>query len=310
MASKQNNTTKTYIGAYKRYERWASDIEELSVFPSNDLATTIYILSLIQIGKSTAVINQFVSASRWLHKLAGHKDPTRSHMVRTVLDGARRSLGKPTVRKEPINTRIINQIHGSLLTKNNTLDLQGLRIMTFILLSYAGFLRYDEAIKIRREDIAFHGTYIALFLQTSKTDIYRNGHTILIARTRTKLDPFVFLHRYLIAADIKPKDECFIFRGIYVHPTTGKQQLKVMDKHISYSTIRDILLTCIQNIGLNPKAYGTHSLRAGGATAAANRGIPDRLFKVHGRWRSENSKDRYIKDSIKRRLKVSLNLGL
>ena len=231
-------------------------------------------------------------------------------MVHTVLDGARRSLGKPTVRKEPINTKIINKIQASLLSKDKTLDLKGLRMMAFILLAYAGFLRYDEAIKIRREDIAFHGTYIALFLQTSKTDIFRNGHTVLIARTRTKLDPFVFLHRYLSAADIQPKDECFIFRGIYVHPSSGKQFLKDMDKHISYSTIRDLLLACIQSIGLDPKAYGTHSLRAGGATAAANRGIPDRLFKVHGRWRSESSKDRYIKDSIRRRLKVSLNLGL
>ena len=31
-----------------------------------------------------------------------------------------------------------------------------------------------------------------------------------------------------------------------------------------------------------------HSLRAGGATSAANAGIADRLFKRHGRWASEN----------------------
>ena len=38
-----------------------------------------------------------------------------------------------------------------------------------------------------------------------------------------------------------------------------------------------------------------HSLRAGGATSAANVGIPDRLFKRHGRWASENAKDGYVK---------------
>ena len=285
-------------------------MEELSIFPSNDLAITIYILSLIQIGKSVSVINQFVSAARWLHKLAGHKDPTRSHIVHTVVDGARRSLGRPNNPKEPITTKDISRICSSLKNSQGLLDLKGLRLMAYILVSYAGFLRYEEAIKLRREDIAFHGTYIALFLQTSKTDVYRNGHTILIARTKTKLDPFIFLYRYLAMANIEPKDECYIFRGIYIHPTTGEQMLKLKDKHVSYSTIRDILLTAIGQVGLDATKYGTHSLRAGGATSAANRGIPDRLFKVHGRWRSENSKDRYIKDSIKRRLKVSLQLGL
>jgi len=53
-----------------------------------------------------------------------------------------------------------------------------------------------------------------------------------------------------------------------------------------------------------------HSLRSGGATAAANRGIPDRLFKRHGRWSSESAKDGYVKDSIDERLRVSQCLGL
>ena len=48
----------------------------------------------------------------------------------------------------------------------------------------------------------------------------------------------------------------------------------------------------------------------GGASATANIGVPDRLFKKHGRWRSETAKDGYVKDSMKDRLSVSLNLGL
>jgi len=48
----------------------------------------------------------------------------------------------------------------------------------------------------------------------------------------------------------------------------------------------------------------------GGATAAANAGVPNRLFKRHGQWKSENVKDGYIKDSIESRLQVSKKLGL
>ena len=74
--------------------------------------------------------------------------------------------------------------------------------------------------------------------------------------------------------------------------------------------MRELLLEKLEAIGLNPKLYGLHSLRAGGATAAANAGVPDRLFKRHGRWRSENAKDGYVKDSLANRLSVTKDMGL
>ncbi|XP_053398105.1 uncharacterized protein LOC123553335 [Mercenaria mercenaria] len=55
--------------------------------------------------------------------------------------------------------------------------------------------------------------------------------------------------------------------------------------------------------------YCLHSLRSGGATAA-NSGIPDRMFKRHGRWLSDSAKDGCIKDFVDEKLKVSLSLGL
>ena len=51
-------------------------------------------------------------------------------------------------------------------------------------------------------------------------------------------------------------------------------------------------------------------MRGGGAMKAANEGIPDRLFKRHGRWKSDNAKDGYVDDSVERRLLVTKQLGL
>ena len=70
------------------------------------------------------------------------------------------------------------------------------------------------------------------------------------------------------------------------------------------------MLERIKAIGLDPRQFGLHSLRSGGALAAANAGVPDRWFKHHGRWRSENAKDGYIKDKLEDRLSVSKNIGL
>lgn len=46
------------------------------------------------------------------------------------------------------------------------------------------------------------------------------------------------------------------------------------------------------------------------ASAAANALISDRLFKRHGRWKSDKAKDGYIKDNIPSLLSVSLSLGI
>ena len=44
-------------------------------------------------------------------------------------------------------------------------------------------------------------------------------------------------------------------------------------------------------LGYSPDSYGVHSLRAGGATAAANAGVPDRVFKRHGQWKTDGAKE-------------------
>ena len=79
---------------------------------------------------------------------------------------------------------------------------------------------------------------------------------------------------------------------------------------LSYSRMRELLLEKLAQVGLDRTNFGLHSLRAGGASATANAGVPDRLFKRHGRWRSENAKDGYVKDSLSSRLVVTKGLGL
>ena len=61
------------------------------------------------------------------------------------------------------------------------------------------------------------------------------------------------------------------------------------------------MLEAFKDIAPDISAVGTHSLRSGGATAAANAGVPNRLFKLHGRWASESAKDEYVQDSLSSR---------
>ena len=85
---------------------------------------------------------------------------------------------------------------------------------------------------------------------------------------------------------------------------------KPRSKGLSYSRLRELVLEAFKDIVPDISAIGTHSLRSGRATAAADAGVPDRLFKRHGRWASESAKDRYVQDSLSSRLSVSKALGI
>ena len=56
--------------------------------------------------------------------------------------------------------------------------------------------------------------------------------------------------------------------------------------------------------------YSLHSLRSDGATTATKAEIPNRVFKRHGRWKSDKAKDGYVQDSLEKLLSVSQSLGL
>ena len=79
---------------------------------------------------------------------------------------------------------------------------------------------------------------------------------------------------------------------------------------LSYGRAREELGCFLKDAGYEPRRFSWHSLRHGGATAAAKVGIPDRLFKKHGRWRSEGAKDGYVHESLTESLSVSKALGL
>ena len=70
------------------------------------------------------------------------------------------------------------------------------------------------------------------------------------------------------------------------------------------------MLDSLVELGFPKSSYGLHSLISCGASAAANAGFSDRLFKRHGRWKSDRAKDGYVKDSIISLLSLSRSLGL
>ena len=100
------------------------------------------------------------------------------------------------------------------------------------------------------------------------------------------------LNRYFLVARILP---CLQY---YISDPLGMiRVLRVtccLPRPLSLGRAREILKKKIEVIGVDPCGFSNHSFRFGGATAAANLNVPDHLFKVHGRWKSDSAKDGYV----------------
>ena len=59
----------------------------------------------------------------------------------------------------------------------------------------------------------------------------------------------------------------------------------------------------VKSVGLDPALYGSHSLRRGGASAAANAGVVSHVIARHGDWKSD-AVFLYITDALANKLAV------
>ena len=305
--SRAKNTAKSYNRGFQRWRNWvlANGLGGKNILPAKVFHVALYLVSLIQTSNSPSpVVNAFYSL-KWFHNMLDIESPTDSRLVSNILEAAKRRLAKPVCKKEPITPDLLDKMYKSLFNDGNV---KNQRIICACLLAYAGFLRSSELLNIRRCDITIFGTYMSVFIQSSKTDQYRDGAWVVISRTGTQLCPVENLERYLLWADIKEHSEVHIFSTLSACKN-GSYKIRRCNKVLSYTSLRELFIEAFKPHVQDISSFSLHSLRSGGASASA-RGIPDRLFKRHGRWRSETAKDGYVKDDLSERLKVSQCLGL
>jgi len=84
-------------------------------------------------------------------------------------------------------------------------DIIVLRDLCIILLCYTALLRYSDMSELRCCDIHFMSDHIVVHVRKSKTDVYRAGRDIFVAKGCTSACAIAMLNRYIRAAGI----DCF-----------------------------------------------------------------------------------------------------
>ena len=208
--------------------------------------TALYLAYLTQTANTPSPVEEAVKAQSWVHRMATVEDVTAHPLVVQVLAGAKWILADKTSIKELLTLEQLHAFVEKFGSENATLA--DIRALTFYLLAFAGFFRFDEMEKFRLCDIAIHVDHMEQFFESSKTHQLRQG---AIARTDTRLCSVAMLQRYMRMANIVlDGSEQFLFRGI-THTTKSCKLSEKSTCESSYTTITVAVLQKIEAIGLD-----------------------------------------------------------
>lgn len=305
-AAHAEGTLSKYEPAWRKWLTWCSTKNEVCHCPANPFHVALYFNDLLLSNGKRGAIQSAFYAIRWGHVVAGYEPVTEHPFVELALEGALRLSNVSRNTKDPFTPDLVNQIVDYY---SKDLNLKTCRFLVVCLLGFAGFFRISELLKVQLKDIKINQKHMEIYLDKSKTDQHREGNKVFISRTNNKSCPINMIERFFDIASFNIKEDlnAFLIPRIY----NSKKKLSASKKlGISYSTVYDFFKDNMQPFQSEDESFGLHSLRSGGASAAANNGVSERLISKHGRWKSTKSRDGYIKDSKTNRLKISSNLGI
>ncbi|XP_068689358.1 uncharacterized protein [Montipora foliosa] len=263
------------------------------LLPASEI-TLIYFVSHLAKTVSYNTIKLYLFAVQDLYRLHNFalKLP-KMFRLQKVLNGIKRSQIPVKLDRYPITIQILQSIF-NFYRPDLTFDLNHIMLWAAFTLAFFGFLRsseftcndhvFDPATHLCFKDVTFiphveSPDYMLVTIKRSKTDPFRNGCTLTLARSTTSICAVMAMKDYVFQCQPSSAGPLFTF-------TSGKWLTRTSLTH----ALRDVLQQC----GIQPQHYFSHSFRIGAATTAAAAGIPAWLIKVLGRW-SSDCYERYIR---------------
>jgi hypothetical protein len=260
--------------------------------PASDRSIVEWVCSLGDRGLQPKTIKAYLSAVCSLHVNEGLPFTScESETVWQVICGIKRFHGEHECNpKQPITLTILQQltsIAGDLSTKFNA------SFDAAIKLAWAGFLhcseftlnrgkKFSAASNLTRGCVTFvpsieNPTHVRLDLPASKTDPFRKGVSVLIAKASAgSTTCAVSALQHLFAINPQPLNA----------PLFSDADSSPLSRTIFISTLKQ----CLASLSINVSNFLGHSFRRGAASAAAAVGYADHEIQLLGCWCSDTFK--------------------
>lgn len=269
------NTARAYARQWAAFTAWSTRVGR-SAMPATDATLAEYVSALMDTGTGVATIEQAISTIRRAHRDTGRPGPDtraarlvlRTHR-RAQADAGIRTRQAPPAAREQLRAMVAAAPPGPL----------GIRDRALLVLGVAMMGRRSELAALDIADLTEVDEGLVVTVRASKTDQDAIGADVALP--------------YGGHPDTCPVRAVQAWLALLAdHAITTGPLLRAVDRHgrissrpMSGDGINRAVRAAAIRAGL-PAAerYSAHSLRAGGATAAAKAGAPVAAIARQGRW--------------------------
>jgi site-specific recombinase XerD len=277
--SKSDNTKHAYRTDWKQFSEWCEK-NGLHDLPAEPETIVYYITFLGKVFKASSIQRKMTAISQ-RHETAGYQSPTKTALVKGVWAGIQRTIGVEQEGKDALWLHELRQIIDAIPQDK----VIGVRNRALLIIGWTGALRRSELVSLHIEDVSITREGLILHLNRSKDDQKGKGQDVALPYGSNPLTcPVRSLEDWLAASGIS---EGPLFRRIDRHGN-------IMEG-LTPQSVRLIVKSCCEKVGLDPDRYGAHSLRSGFCSTAAKAGKPEHQIMKQTRHKRSDSLHRYIK---------------
>ena len=299
--AKAANTTATYKGAVGRWQLFAAGRGCSVPFPVNEALFLLFLTEELSRardkGLKAGVVLNCVYGVNLVCAMLSVPGPGTLASVSLMTSSARLQLARPTVRKKAASKLVIAKLCDHLLPGCDPSKWDWINIRTALFASLGFVLtgRWSELNELIPADLTDYGEHFAAFIEVRKCDQFREGSVVPFVNTG-EIKGVCNLLRVFMGLMPEGSELQPLFRRIDRGKVRGQF---FRSEGIGYSRMSECVKDALVAIGEDPKRYGLHSFRSGGATEVASRpGFDPRGLEKHGGWApNSGSMPGYIEDS-------------
>ena len=226
----------------------------------------------------------YLAAIRLKHIELGHPDPTTAPILKYFVGGIKRIRGSQQHQRLPITIEILRRLKLHLRNTPGYLYQDRRMLWAAFTTAFFGFLRasefvcpstsrFDHNTTLMWSDIMLGQSRLKIHIKGSKTDPFRQGHSLLLGASSSSVCPVTAMQK---------------FREVIGTPNLTSPVFTFTDgSFLTRERLTMTLRQLLQTAGYDAAAYASHSFRRGAATTAAAAGLPVWLIQTLGRWASD-----------------------
>jgi integrase len=261
---RSESTARAYAHDWERFSAWCRE-HGLASMPAAE-ATVVLHLTLLAEKHAYATIARAYASIRARHVEQGSPMPTLPAVTNT-LENIGRQLGTAGNGKDALMNDKVRAIAHILsedvddASGSTAVRMLAARDVALLTVGFASGSRRGELVGLDVADVSFEGDGLVLFIRKSKTDQRGQGRKVGVPFGSKGSCPVRAMRRWLDAAGIA---EGAVFRTVDRAGRVGER--------LAGQGVERAVKRAVARIGLEPRRFGAHSLRAGLLSSAEKAG--------------------------------------